>query len=438
MWPRHLLAVRRLSGSPSPPSPSLSSVLRVPSDVARGIPDDVRHILPLLHDLSDGARRGIPRWVPTEDRAPSSHAPRKRSASWLEITYPFSTDVGLRTLYMLADGTSMRAGRFLEELDAFAADVSVRHARAGGEDGRPPLAVVTAAHDGLSIFSSLSAVHDLRLRGAVVSVGETSMEVRTDVLRVNDDNYCGGRGGETLLGSCHTIMVARDAGTFEKVAVPPLCGGDVESAELEAEADLRRARRWILRERNLRINPPMPDEVPILHELWREAHEAHLSGTLAELVPMNASRIRNLEVMQPKNRNVNGYIFGGYLMRRSLEAAWLSAFKHCKHPMVFVGADDVTFARPVEVGKIIEVSSRVAFVDPEGLTIRVFVDVNHISLESGRQEPTCEFHFVFHTPPGSPRTPQVQPVTYAQTLLWLESRRRWLASKSEARHVDGR
>ena len=337
---------------------------------------------------------------------------------------------------MLADGTSMRAGRFLEELDAFAADVSVRHARAVcRQGGRPPPAVVTAAHDGLSIFSALSAVHDLRLRGVVASVGKTSMEVRTDVLRVDDDDGEDCRGGR-LLGSCHTIMVARDARTFERVAVPSLCGGDAESTEREAEAELRRARRWILRERNLRINPPMPDEVPILHELWREAHEARLSANTPELVPMNASRIRNLEVMQPQNRNVNGYVFGGYLLRRGLEAAWLSAYKHCKRPMIFAGADDVTFARPVEVGKIIEVSSRVAFVDPDGLTIRVFVDVNHVSLGSGRHEPTCEFHFVFHTPPGSPRTPQVQPVTYAQTLLWLEGRRRWLASESESHRVE--
>jgi len=336
----------------------------------------------------------------------------------------------------------------------------------GGGDGRlrpAGPAVVTAAHDGLSIFSALSAVHDFRLRGAVVSVGTTSMEVRTDVLRVEEvggddddgddddddggggDGNRGGRRRETLLGSCHTIMGARDAATFGRAAVPPLRGGcDEESAERDAEARHRRARRKTLRDRNLRIKPPMPDEVPLLHRLWREAHDArhHQSTPNAahppahHPVPMNASRIRNLEVMQPKNRNQHGYVFGGYLLRRSLEAAWLSAYKHCGRPAVFAGADDVTFGRPVEVGKVIEVSSRVAFVDPDGSTIRVFVDVNHISLETGKLEPTCEFHFVFHPQPGSPRTPQVQPVTYAQTLLWLEGRRRWLASKSELHHVS--
>ena len=37
------------------------------------------------------------------------------------------------------------------------------------------LAAATAAHDGLAVFGRLSAMHDLRLRGAVVSVGTTSL-----------------------------------------------------------------------------------------------------------------------------------------------------------------------------------------------------------------------------------------------------------------------
>ena len=69
---------------------------------------------------------------------------------------------------------------FLEELDAFSADCSYRHA----EGETRPIVVVTAAHDGLSIFGQLSARHDLRLRGAVVSVGSSSMEVRTDFFQV--------------------------------------------------------------------------------------------------------------------------------------------------------------------------------------------------------------------------------------------------------------
>ena len=399
------------------------SSLRVPSGAVCGEPADVPRILPLLHELSDGAKRGTPRWVEQSDSL-GAMAPRKRSASWLEITYPFSTDEELRAGYMLADGESLRAGRFLEELDAFSADVSKRHA----SSEERPVTVVTAAHDGLSVFNSLSAVHDFRLRGAVFTVGSSSMEVRTDILQVEPS------GEEVLLGSCYTMMVARDAGTFGKATVPPLRGGDAESAKQEAEAALRKQRRKVLRDEALSIKPPTPTEVPLLHELHRqgvhrEAARAHTTAEdpTATVVPMDASELRALELMQPINRNMNGFIFGGYLLRRAFEAAWLSAHKHGRRRMLFGGVDDMTFSKPVEVGKIVELTARVAFVDPGGSTLRVFVDVDHVSLSTGLREPTCEFHFVFHTPPST-LAPQVQPITYAQTLLWLEGRRRWLAT----------
>ena len=126
--------------------------LRVPSGAVTGTPSDVALHLPLLHELSVGARRGTPRWVDKAAAEPA--AGKKRSESWLEITYPFSTDAELREQYMLGDGLSLRAGRFLEELDAFSADCALRHARVGDH----PISVVTAAHDGLSIFEGLSAV----------------------------------------------------------------------------------------------------------------------------------------------------------------------------------------------------------------------------------------------------------------------------------------
>ena len=108
----------------------------------------------------------------------------------------------------------------LEELDAFSADCSMRHA--DGYNPQRPLTVVTAAHDGLSIFaeghrSPLSSRHDLRLRGCVVGVGTSSMEVQTDLLRVHSD----GRE-EEYLGSCFTVMVARECEGFGKAAVHQL------------------------------------------------------------------------------------------------------------------------------------------------------------------------------------------------------------------------
>ena len=338
--------------------------LRVPSGAVTGTPSDVATHLPLLHELSVGARRGTPRWVDKAAAAPA--AGKKRSESWLEITYPFSTDAELREQYMLGDGLSLRAGRFLEELDAFSADCALRHARVGDH----PISVVTAAHDGLSIFEGLSAVHDFRLRGVVTSVGSSSMEVQTDVLQVEPDGK-----GEVIIGSCYTVMAARHTATFKAATVPQLIGGSSTSAAVEVEALRRKQRRRALAESALVIKPPTPKEVPLLHALWQQSHARVYASSRAGTpitaprvpitapqvparVPMGASEMRTLDIMQPANRNMNGYIFGGFLMRRALEVAWLSAHKHCGRAARFGGLDDVVFSKPVLIALIASDCSR--------------------------------------------------------------------------------
>ena len=85
--------------------------------------------------------------------------------------------------------------------------------------------------------------------------------------------------------------------------------------------------------------------MPLLHELWRSgAAAAEAAGLDADAdtdatggpgatsavgvaagvaavrrVAMSSSEQRAVDVMQPAHRNMNGFMFGGYLMRRALE-----------------------------------------------------------------------------------------------------------------------
>ena len=419
--------------------------LRVPSRAQRGTPADVPAVMPILAELSQGSLRGTPAWVDSSPQDMSDDdeiVQRKRSASWLEITYPFSTDPEIRDRYMLADGEGLRAGMFLEELDAFSADCSMRHA--DGYNPARPLTVVTAAHDGLSIFGTgigksgalLSAQHDLRLRGAVVSVGTSSMEVRTDLMRVLRAGDGGGGGGagqggegeqeerEEFLGSCFTVMVARHASTFAKARVHRLRGGDALAEAMTRASEARAQARRDLAANALAPKPPSPAEVPILHELWRTA-PAHASSR----VPMDASEQRSLDIMQPAHRNMNGFMFGGYLMRRALEVAWLSAYRVAKQPPTFAGLDDVVFKKPVEVGKLVECVGRVVYVGGDG-SLRVCVEAHKVSLATGERDFTNEFHFIFRAE-GASLPEQVQPDTYEEGMLYLEGRRRCLNEEAE-------
>ena len=125
---RHALQVSRRPpplGAAYGPRALSTARLRVPSTATRGTPADVPAVLPILAELSVGALRGTPAWVPSPALSSPEITRRKRSASYLEITYPFSTDEELRSLYMMADRDSLRVGMFLEELDAFSADCSM-------------------------------------------------------------------------------------------------------------------------------------------------------------------------------------------------------------------------------------------------------------------------------------------------------------------------
>ena len=100
-------AARRLLGTTAAGIPNPG--LRVPSKAFRGKIDDVPRVMPILHQLSTGAQRGTPRWVETAPLQHSELTQRARDASWLEITYPFSSDEELRDMYLL--GALARAGR---------------------------------------------------------------------------------------------------------------------------------------------------------------------------------------------------------------------------------------------------------------------------------------------------------------------------------------
>jgi acyl-coenzyme A thioesterase 9 len=50
--------------------------------------------------------------------------------------------------------------------------------------------------------------------------------------------------------------------------------------------------------------------------------------------------------------NVNGYIFGGYIMREAIELGYVCAFMHAKCKLNLMRVDSVTFYKPVIIGSV--------------------------------------------------------------------------------------
>ena len=336
-----------------------------PLDAIIGTSSDVATMLPITAELSAGARKSVPAWIVGKGK-PVSPSPRgSRAAAWIELTYPMTSDASLRQLYSLADSTSLRAGMFMEEIDAFSADCALRHALGPtGSFNRAdsPLTIVTAAHDNLSFLQDLSAANDLRLRACVVAVGTSSIEVRTDVLMV-----CPSSTSETLLGTCFTVMVARDVCSADrpaKAAVVPLLPLEADRDAVarlssgpgvfdDAAAAQRQRRRRQMAGTALSRKPPTAAEVPLLHELWRSRAQPGAPSPHRR-INISDTEMRAVDVMQPQHRNQNGFMFGGYVVRRALEVGWLAAYKCVRHPPSFGGVDDVLFLKPVRVGSLLE------------------------------------------------------------------------------------
>ena len=124
-----------------------------------------------------------------------------------------------------------------------------------------------------------------------------------------------------------------------------------------------------------RLGPAGPEEVPILHELWRSGGEGG-----GRVVPMAETVQTRWTFSSLRHRNMNGFMFGGYIMRRALEVGLLSAYRFTKRPPRFVGLDDVAFKKPVPVGSLIEFVARVAYAADNG-EIRVHVKAERLVAE---------------------------------------------------------
>jgi len=144
----------------------------------------------------------------------------------LACTYPLATDDLLRyAVSDLQNWSSFRLAKFYEAVDALTADVAYAHATGrtnGSSLENSDIALVTAGHYHSRKLHKTNIHRDLNLRCYVTFIGKSSMEIRTDVLQVDDSGK-----NEILINFCHTVMVALDKTTMKSLssqgrALPPL------------------------------------------------------------------------------------------------------------------------------------------------------------------------------------------------------------------------
>ncbi|KAG0348747.1 hypothetical protein BG004_004323 [Podila humilis] len=342
--------------------------------------------------------------------------------SYTEIILPFSTDKALLEEYINFGG-NVRHGKIMEDLDALAGAISYKHTD-DGKTSSSPLTIVTASVDRIDMLKPLG-MSDLRLSGHVTYVGYSSMEVFMKMEEISAQDPSG--YGDTILVARFT-MVARDALTGKAAQVNPmLLQHDTEKKLFQMGED-HKARKKLAAESALTKRPPTQEERFLIHDLYLEYSkydDPHLKVKKPDDVEwMEDTKMSAIQIMQPQDRNIHDKIFGGYLMRLAYELAFCNASVFIKYRPTFLSLDEISFRKPVPIGTFLALDSQIVFSEGgQHHSFQVMVKADVWDVEKGTRETTNTFWFTFRNPKDN-STPRIMPKTYAESMLYLEGKRR--------------
>jgi acyl-coenzyme A thioesterase 9 len=234
------------------------------------------------------------------------------SDSRLSVTYDLSTDNNLRDLYINPAG-SIRLGKLLEDLDAFAGNVASLHCKENNTKANP-ISLVTASVDSITQTREVSANRDMIMIGQVAYVGRTSLDIAIEIHSCADGNVMMPNlyeNSNTLLLSSLFTFVARDYQTGR----PALVNGLKTESRIEEEIYQKRLEN--ARERKKAKTTTTPRCMEDLMNLVNCGQSIIDMPALAHpnAVLMHLTALENCFVCQPQNVNLAGRVFGGFLSK---------------------------------------------------------------------------------------------------------------------------
>lgn len=331
---------------------------------------------------------------PPLDAPPQSELLTKPpSQSRTEILYNFSTDYILREQYR-DPWNEVRIGKLLEDLDALAGTISVKHCSDDDSTTRP-LLLVTASVDKMVLKKSISVDIDLKIAGAVIWVGRSSIEIQMEVTQLTKGST---DTSKSVALMANFIFVARDSKTGKAAPVNRLSPETKQEKLLYEEAEARNELRK--RKRGGDKKDIENGSVNRLEALLGEGRIFSDMPALADRdsILLRDTRLENSLICQPQQRNMHGRIFGGFLMHRAFELAFSTAYAFAGMMPCFLEVDHVDFLRPVDVGDFLRFKSCVLYTEYENadqplINIEVVAHVTKPELRSS--EVSNKFYFTF-------------------------------------------
>ncbi|XP_022771596.1 acyl-coenzyme A thioesterase 9, mitochondrial-like [Durio zibethinus] len=334
---------------------------------------------------------------PPKDAPPQSELLTKTpSQSRTSILYNLSSDYILREQYR-DPWNEVRIGKLLEDLDALAGTISVKHCSDDDNTTRP-LLLVTASVDKIVLKKPISVDTDLKIVGSVIWVGRSSIEIQLEVIQSTKEEL---GVSDSVALTANFIFVARDSKTGKAAPVNRLSPETEQEKFLFEEAE---ARSKLRKRKSVDRREFENGEVNRLEALLAEGRVFCDMPALADRnsILLRDTCLENALICQPQQRNIHGRIFGGFLMHRAFELAFSTAYAFAGLVPCFLEVDHVDFLRPVDVGDFLRLKSCVLYTElenPDQPLVNVEVVAHVTRPEIRSSEVSNTFYFTFTVRP---------------------------------------
>lgn len=118
------------------------------------------------------------------------------------------------------------------------------------------------------------------------------------------------------------------------------------------------------------------------------------------------------ELVLPNDTNTLGNLMGGRLMHWMDIAAAISAMRHCNKPVVTASVDNVSFSRPIKLGNILSIETKVTRSFNSSMEVYLKVWGEDLHTKSKYMSNEAYFTFVALNNDGTPsKVPELVPET---------------------------
>ena len=213
--------------------------------------------------------------------------------------------------------------------------------------------------------------------------------------------------------------------------VNQLVAEEARERELLERGERNKIQRLAVSTESLFKHPPSEEEKRVIHDFFIRTVDHKALSFKARVLPphsrwMEDSKLKNIIVCQPENRNRFNKIFGGFLMRLAFELGWANAFVYSGQRPFIRHMDDISFKKPVPVGSLLYFNSQVCYTEGHLLQVRVSAEV--LDPSSGDLSLTNVFQYTFAVPSEGEEPPSIIPKSYHEAMLYLEGRRHFVVS----------